>query len=1121
MPDQDNAQNEKDQPEEAKDGTKNHFRVMSVLGTWMGEALIVLLLVILLTIALTGYRLHKGPLDVSFALSKVQAALTDPERGITTTLKGASLHWPDFNGPLLLILDDVTVLQKSRTLFSLNKAAVALETSPLFIGQVKPEAIILKEPSLRVIRRRDGSVSLTFGRMPDDKAKEDAEAVNIDNFIVRALDPQSRGKDDPLFGLEAFEIQDARVSVLDIKERRSWAMEKMDVRFLRAGDEAGISLATSLMGQKTPTRLDARARLEGKDAYVIEGEFRHFLPFLYADTLGVDALDGEGLEASGHLKLRLSRAGELQALEVGLRADDGTLYLKNKEKTPLPLDTLRLDYAMDAQSGKASLTDLEIKSGTMSLSGTGAGTYDDNHLTLPLALKALNIPIDLVDSFWTEADDSTAVHEWVVQRLSKGMVTQATAKLELDVVRTEKTLFGPFRDEESGKLLQSDVTQTSWAVDAKDPDVAFDFKDLAVEYREPLWGGEDMTGSGKVNNESLDISITGGHLKDIKVIKGQVLLSDINVEHGGMASIDLSLSGTAPDLLRYISLEPINLGDKLEFKPEEVKGTFSADVNVGFPLIKELKNDDVGVKVNATLNDVSLPRLVKDMTVTGGPFTLAAADGILDVKGSGALDGTPVTVTYQEKLNTGAGDTWQQKVSAQLTAPRDLRDKFGAALDDYVSGSVPLDIDFTQNFNRSRVIKVKADLTPAKFVIDPLDYGKPEGEKGELTTTLLMSGDTLNKVQDLNITLFDGTITGGNLDFAQVNGESNVTRATFSSLKLPGNDFSLNMVREAPSTLAFTIRGNMADARPFLDSDDKDRDIEVKSEATPLPPRMKVDGKVTNLRLSENGALSDASVYVDIDPDGMINVLRFVGTSGEGAVNLNYLADAAGVMQFRFKAGDAGATLKALGWYENMVGGLLEATGTQLQDGSKNDVDGSFRITNFKVVKAPGLARLLNAASINGLSELLGGKGMGFTRLESRFQYLKRPLGAQIRLTDGRTSGAEVGLTFAGVVDLGANTTDIEGTVVPLSTINNVIGQIPLIGDILTGGGALFAATYTMKGPTNDPKVSINPLSALTPGILRKILFEGETPVEKVDRKEAKEKEVQQQNPPIIPAQRQ
>ena len=51
------------------------------------------------------------------------------------------------------------------------------------------------------------------------------------------------------------------------------------------------------------------------------------------------------------------------------------------------------------------------------------------------------------------------------------------------------------------------------------------------------------------------------------------------------------------------------------------------------------------------------------------------------------------------------------------------------------------------------------------------------------------------------------------------------------------------------------------------------------------------------------------------------------------------------------------------------------------------------------------------------------------------------------------------------------------------------IGRIPVIGDLLVGeeGSGIFAATYRLKGPLDDPDVSVNPLAALAPGFLRNL----------------------------------
>jgi hypothetical protein len=93
-------------------------------------------------------------------------------------------------------------------------------------------------------------------------------------------------------------------------------------------------------------------------------------------------------------------------------------------------------------------------------------------------------------------------------------------------------------------------------------------------------------------------------------------------------------------------------------------------------------------------------------------------------------------------------------------------------------------------------------------------------------------------------------------------------------------------------------------------------------------------------------------------------------------------------------------------------------------------------------------------------------------------------------LKDGRTSGNSLGLTFEGTYDSAISKVDISGTIIPLSGLNNILQDIPLVGNILGGSTGLFAATYTIKGEGKEPDVSVNPLSVLAPGILRNILFE-------------------------------
>ena len=58
---------------------------------------------------------------------------------------------------------------------------------------------------------------------------------------------------------------------------------------------------------------------------------------------------------------------------------------------------------------------------------------------------------------------------------------------------------------------------------------------------------------------------------------------------------------------------------------------------------------------------------------------------------------------------------------------------------------------------------------------------------------------------------------------------------------------------------------------------------------------------------------------------------------------------------------------------------------------------------------------------------------------------------------------------------------DDPDAIVRLSAVNS-IGQI-----FTRKGEGLVGFTYTMRGPSANPQVAVNPLSALTPGMFREI----------------------------------
>ncbi len=143
-------------------------------------------------------------------------------------------------------------------------------------------------------------------------------------------------------------------------------------------------------------------------------------------------------------------------------------------------------------------------------------------------------------------------------------------------------------------------------------------------------------------------------------------------------------------------------------------------------------------------------------------------------------------------------------------------------------------------------------------------------------------------------------------------------------------------------------------------------------------------------------------------------------------------------------------------------------------------------MTNFALRDEPAFRQLVAAAPSPG-------PGQAVDPLDARFQKLTvafdRSPGA-LEIRDAVIFNPYMGLTTEGTVDFARNRVDVTGTFIPAYSVNSLLGKIPLLGVLLGGGKdeGVFAISYRAKGALDDPKLTISPLSAIAPGILRKIL---------------------------------
>ena len=97
---------------------------------------------------------------------------------------------------------------------------------------------------------------------------------------------------------------------------------------------------------------------------------------------------------------------------------------------------------------------------------------------------------------------------------------------------------------------------------------------------------------------------------------------------------------------------------------------------------------------------------------------------------------------------------------------------------------------------------------------------------------------------------------------------------------------------------------------------------------------------------------------------------------------------------------------------------------------------------------------------------------------------------------DGVLRGPMIGATVEGNIDYARDQVAMRGTLVPLYGLNNMFGQIPIVGLFLGGGSneGMFGITYEVSGTTGNPRPMVNPISAIAPGVLRKFFEFREMP---------------------------
>ncbi|HYM33731.1 MAG TPA: AsmA-like C-terminal domain-containing protein [Candidatus Cybelea sp.] len=1009
---------------------------------------------IVIVLAFGAWRLTQGPLSLGFLSPYVAQALAYGEAGFSADVENTVLTWGGWNRNLEVHAKNVRLIQADGTvLASIPELTVNFSIRALAHLRIAPTSLALIGGRATVVRNADGhfDFGLVIGPSQSDAAGPAPGAKPSVDIMGLMIDELSRADSSgPTAYLTHASLIDASLVVDDRKLGIVWQVPRATVALWREpGGVRGDGSLNVRLGERLAQLSAAAHYIRADNSVTLRMAFANLEPALFANVSPALAdLKAVGLPLTGTVGFALDGSGRFRSIDFNLAGGAGTIDLQRYAALqPLNVKSLSLSGRVMDDLGLVTLDRAAFDLGDAA--GEAHGTVGfSGGLAVDLRATLAHLETEALQRYWP-ADMAAHGREWIIANISGGVVTDVALKAKVTSAMLD-----------SGNLPDDAVV------------LDFKFAGLAVHYFRPLPKLEDVDGSARLTPKGLDLVVTRGNIGDLQLEEGKVSIADFD-KVDQTAAIEFVIRGPTRSALALLNHKPLGFVRSLGLDPQAVDGLSATRARFAFPLRNDLTSEKIDVVAASNITDASIPDVMGRYKVSGGTFALRVDKQRLEADGAADVQGVPAKINWQEEFSPAPG-RYASRYRITGTVDAAGRAALGYPMDPFITGPVGAALDIRVWRKGDVQLSARLDLQPAALDFAFLHWKKKPGDAAAAQFDLATTTGGAIHLSGIGINAADFSARGE----ADIT-DGKLTRVAVPRLTYGRNDFALKAVRDQAGTFDIDTTGASFDLRPYLD------DVFATSEpdATPGPSlnfkaqfgRMAVAEGVDVIGLTASGR-RQGDTWAELIANGQL--------AGKSSIDLRVLTSGKR-RQVTVTSDDAGDVVKALGISDDTVGGRFDLTGEIADDEAGAPIRGQLRMADFKVVHAPAMAKLLTVASLTGIGDLLRGEGISFVRADVPFTAT----GGTIKIENSRAWGAAIGVTASGTVDRGHDTINLNGTVIPAYTINRVLGAIPLIGNILVGreGEGIIGITYSVSGAASDPQVSVNPLSALAPGILRRM----------------------------------
>jgi hypothetical protein len=1084
-----------------------------------------------------AWRLSQGPIDLELIRPRIERSLAEARGGEPVRIGSLALEWSKDRARVEAAARGLTALDKAGNIVSqAERAVITLDTAALLAGKVKTERLRMENGAAAVRRSREGvwtlaGVEILREPRSAEKPFDPLKDLNWPTLATPLRALVSAGS------FERVELVNFKLDVSDEAAGTTWAANPvngvwtadadgialdLDARLVGAAEPNSITIALAANGEVT--KATGRLVLEGVDPVTVAAMFGYagdnFVSGKPANaTFVVSASEAAGLETASLILSDVTGAGRFGGLDLAvqdlsfdaaydpaakqvalkslnIRSDrltgafsgsldvssflagdagkpvpvklsgrDFTLSATPVFEAPWPFQSIDIEGAVQPDFQRFVIASLKGVTGGLNAEGSGEIWFDgpaDNR-RIGLKMKAHGegaISPEQVVAFWP-VNLSAEGRSWVKEHILAGKATKADFSVDW-----------PPGANDGGFLPDEHL------------DLVFHVEDTSVMFLPDFPPVTGVSGVGHMKGNSLTIETTGGKLRAWDVDEGKVVLPRF-APKGAILEVTASGRGELRDMMRVLDQSDLKVGEKYGLRVEQMAGSGGVDVVVRSPMINEIPKGALKYEIKGGFLNAGAPDLAAGFGLVDSDVRFTVTETGLSIAGGGRFGPAPVVFDWRERFSEVEGGPSASELTATAKVTPDLLNAFGLAARTVMQGEAEVALRASGSGRDFSAITADVDLTKAALDISELGWTKnyDAPAKGQFRYS-----------KDAKVARATGDIRSDGLELI---GEARmdpapggkVQSATIEHIFARGAvDLHGDVTRRSDGGYRLALSGPFFDASPWMDSFLSMSESDAGAQAAPAQaqgphdqaPPFEIALKAERLRLREDAELHKADVALVLDDQGPRQG-RVAGATPEGKAIEVQLGMKGAARTASIRAEDAGFAARVLMKADYLLGGTLAMDATF--DGPRGTAQ--LTMADVRLRNAPLLAQILSLASLRGLTDVLNGDGVLFTRVEAPLVLTQ----GRIELPGLRASGPAMGLTARGMIAPGSGDISLDGVLVPSFGMNSMLGGIPIIGDLFVSrqGEGTFAPTYSVRGNLARARVSINPVAAITPGVLRRI----------------------------------